>query len=249
MDIYGALQICTIGIIAAPITIKLFPTYVHNLGKTTICMWAGLVLAGKWHVAFIVKLNHYLRLKLGGLSSLTLEFFRVNTSDCMYDDSGKPISLQAREFPYGNATCGLICSIDQGPYSPIRSGSANNIYVIPAPDIITFDRAMLIAPVCSIPAMYLLIHVWSRVNEWKLLFGSRDEDLSSESSKGATLAQTRKINARVGRRLWHSAEILFFVALELSVLIFGELNFFSAQVYWQTEPMPSIGRLLHRPCL
>jgi hypothetical protein len=38
MDVYGALQICTTGIIAAPIMIKLFPLYVHNFGKATICM-------------------------------------------------------------------------------------------------------------------------------------------------------------------------------------------------------------------
>jgi hypothetical protein len=47
MDIYGAFQTCSIGIIAAPITLRLSQTYFHKAGRNTIFLWAILVLAGK----------------------------------------------------------------------------------------------------------------------------------------------------------------------------------------------------------
>jgi hypothetical protein len=181
-----------------------------------------------------------------GLLSLTVEFFRIKTSDCTHDDSGNPISPNAGEFPY-KATCGLTCSVEQGPHSPMRRGSANNIYVIPAPDKLTFDTATLLAAGCCIPAILSLMSMWNKILEinWKTRFGDTDEDERAdepiEGTNGATIGKMRGVNALI--RLFLSAvEIPLFGAAVLAILIIGERNFFSSQVRYQTEPIASIGR-------
>ena len=47
MDLYGALQLCSIGILTAPVTARLSKTYFNNPGRNTIFAWTVLVLAGK----------------------------------------------------------------------------------------------------------------------------------------------------------------------------------------------------------
>ncbi len=47
MDIYGAFQLCAIGILAAPVTVRLSKTYFYDPGRNTIFLWAGLILAGE----------------------------------------------------------------------------------------------------------------------------------------------------------------------------------------------------------
>jgi len=49
MDVYGAFQLCAIGILAAPVTVRLSTTYFYDPGRNTIFIWTGLVLAGKTH--------------------------------------------------------------------------------------------------------------------------------------------------------------------------------------------------------
>jgi hypothetical protein len=46
MDIYGAFQLCAIGILAAPVTAKLSTTYFYDPSRNVIFIWTGLVLAG-----------------------------------------------------------------------------------------------------------------------------------------------------------------------------------------------------------
>jgi hypothetical protein len=48
MDIYGAFQLCTIGILAAPTTVRLSRTYQDAPGRNTIFLWTGLVVAGTY---------------------------------------------------------------------------------------------------------------------------------------------------------------------------------------------------------
>lgn len=48
LDIYGAFQFCAIGILAAPVTVRLSKTYFYDPGRNTIFLWAALILAGKW---------------------------------------------------------------------------------------------------------------------------------------------------------------------------------------------------------
>jgi len=47
LDIYGAFQFCAIGILTAPITVRLSSTYFNDPGRNSIFLWTGVVLAGK----------------------------------------------------------------------------------------------------------------------------------------------------------------------------------------------------------
>lgn len=47
MDVYGAFQFCSIGILAAPVTVKLSTTYFYDPGRNVIFLWTVLILAGK----------------------------------------------------------------------------------------------------------------------------------------------------------------------------------------------------------
>jgi hypothetical protein len=177
---------------------------------------------------------------------LTVEFFRSNTSPCPYDDSGQPISPNPRLFNYNNPpTCNLTCSITSGPFSPIRRGSANNIYVVPAPEWITFGMGTLFAAACCIPAVLHLVSMWSKILEIKRQSRSDnqgvDEQALIEGTNGATLESMRKVNDEL-RKFLIIPEVLVFGAAVLFILILGEINFFSGQVYWQTEPMSAIGK-------
>lgn len=192
-----------------------------------------------------------------GLLSLVVEFFRVNTSSCPTDDNGNPTSL--KNFPYGNITCGLTCDTIQGPFSPLRKGSANNIYVIPAPQKLTVDTATLFAAGCCIPAILSLPSMWNKILEinWKDRFGNRNKEEEpkqpSEEKDGAELRQSKtaveasknadlkKMN-EVIRFFLTAVEIPVFGAAVLAILIIGEWNFWSPEVSYQTEPIKAIGK-------
>ena len=189
----------------------------------------------------------YINLSFLGLLSLTVEFYRINTSGCTADDNGVPISTHANAFPYGGATCGLTCSVDSGPISPMRGGSANNIYVIPAPNKLTFGTATLLAAACCIPAVLSLVFMWEKIVEinWKTRFGNGAEDQQSKEQTNAadddTAAAMKGVNAMI--RLFLSAvEVPVFGAAVFAIVAIGERNFFSPQVRYQTEPIATIGR-------
>jgi len=130
MDIFGAFQFCSIAILAAPLTVRLSRTYFYDPGRNIIFLWTILILTG--------------------LVALCVEFYRVTPTDCKGDYNGQPIT-KARNFPYGNTTCGLRCSEDDGPFSPLRGGAASEIFVIPVPTKLTFNAAMLLAAGFCIP--------------------------------------------------------------------------------------------------
>lgn len=224
MDVYGAFQLCSLGILAAPVTARLSRTYFYDPGRNIIFLWTGLILAG--------------------LLSLTVEFFRIQTSNCTHD--GKPLATNIGQFPYG-VTCGLVCSPDEGPFSPMRREAANNIYVIPAPDKLTFGAGTLLAAACCIPAILSLISMWNKILEinWKSRWGNvhASEHLNDpiEGTNGATLGGMNAVNAWVRDHL-SAVESPIYGAAVLAILIVGERNFFSSQVRYQTEPIASVGR-------
>ncbi|KAH9209578.1 hypothetical protein DL95DRAFT_477141 [Leptodontidium sp. 2 PMI_412] len=82
MDVFGAFQLCSIGILAAPATVRVSRTYFYDPGRNAIFLWTGLLLAG--------------------LLSLTVEFFRIETSPCTLDNDGRPIYQSSGKFPYDN---------------------------------------------------------------------------------------------------------------------------------------------------
>jgi hypothetical protein len=176
---------------------------------------------------------------------MTVEFYRIETHPCTINASGHPVSSNAADFQYveGN-NCNLICSVQDGPSSPMRGGSANNIYVIPAPHTLTFGTATLLAAACCIHAVLCLVSMWDRVLEinWKKRFAHKDDDVASEVSEdgGANTGVMKKVNQTIGFFLRILA-IPVFGGAGLGILIVGEINFFSPQVDYQTEPMANIG--------
>lgn len=180
-----------------------------------------------------------------GLLSLTVEFYRIKTFSCTHDDSGYPVSLDVSRFLYGNITCGLNCIEGPGgPVSPMRGGSASNIYVIPAPDRLTFGTATLLAAACCVYAILWLVSMLDKILE--INFGlQRDRDglidEPIEGTNGATRGKMRGVNDMV-RFFLSVAVIPIFGGAGVALLIVGERNFFSPQVIYQNEPLASIGR-------
>lgn len=130
----------------------------------------------------------------------------------------------------------------------MRGGSANNIYVIPAPHTLTFGTATLLAAACCVHAVLCLISMWDRVLEinWRRRFGKQNDDAASEDDESANKGVMKKVNDTIGFFLRILA-IPVFGGAGLAILIVGEINFFSPQVNYQTEPMANIGK--HTPVL
>ncbi|KAK3693028.1 hypothetical protein B0T22DRAFT_32808 [Podospora appendiculata] len=225
MDVYGAFQFCSIGIVAVPVTVRLSQTYFHNPGRNTIFLWTALMIAG--------------------LLSLTVEFFRITTFDCM--QNGQLVPVNDTEFPYSDPfTCGRTCSSIKGPFSPIRGGSANNIYVIPQPTILTFGTATFLSAMCCIPPILSLISMWNMILKinWNLRWGGgEEEDLNEpiQGTNGATPRRMKGVNNLV-QRLLGVVEVLVFGGVVIALVLLGELNFWSGPVNYQTEPMASVGQ-------
>lgn len=113
----------------------------------------------------------------------------------------------------------------------MRGGSANNIYVIPAPNKLTFDAATLLAVACCVHAVLCLISMRDKVVEdWK----KKSKELVNSGMK-------KGLNRTIGSFLTRLA-IPVFGGAGLAILIVGEINFFSTQVRYQTEPMANVGK-------
>ena len=54
MDVFGAFQLCSIGILAAPVTVRLSTTYFFDPARNIIFVWTGLILSGKYIVFLTV---------------------------------------------------------------------------------------------------------------------------------------------------------------------------------------------------
>lgn len=170
-----------------------------------------------------------------GLLSLAVEFFRTKSQICK-SSSGGLISLV--DFNYGTTNCSLVCTEELGPFSPMRTDAANNIYVIPAPTLLTFGTATLLCAACCIPAILTLISMWNKILEinWKSRFTVDTEKKSDPEEK-----KVKAINSLIKRFLNVIEAPLFGLAVVV-ILILGEINLFSRQVRYQTEPIASIGQ-------
>lgn len=227
MDIYGAFQICSIGILAAPITAYNSKTYFNDPGRNIIFLWTGLLLAG--------------------MLSLTVEFFRTVAHSCQFDDMGMPIDpFNSTAFPYSNANCSLHCEYGKaGPFSPIRRDSTNSPAVIPVPQRLTFDAVTLLAAGSSIPPVLTLIFTWERILEinWKRKFAQDQMIINDpiEGTNGATPRMVTIINGAIWTFL-RTIQVPLFSIIVIVLLVIGELNFWSTQVLYQTEPFSSVGQ-------
>jgi hypothetical protein len=226
MDVYGAFQLCTIGILTAPPTVRLSTTYFNNPGRDIIFLWTGLLLAG--------------------LLSLVVEFIRLAPTACPSDDPASIEWAATGKFLY-NSNCSMVCG-PEGPYSPLRTDAADNIYVIPVPRELTFNTATLLAAACCIPAILMLVSTWIKILEknWERFSRSDGQHEKLDESpivgtNGATPKQMTWISDRI--RSWLTLiEVPVFVAAVLFILVKGEMNFFSKPVMYQTEPIASVGK-------
>lgn len=128
----------------------------------------------------------------------------------------------------------------------MRGGSQDNIYLIPTPDKLTFGTATLLASACCIPAILYLVFMWFKILEinWKIRWGHKEEDSLNEvieGTNGATVGTMKGINSLVSQFL-SAVEVPLFAAAVLLIVVFGERNFFSRQVQYQSEPIQSIGQ-------
>ncbi|KAK6815691.1 hypothetical protein PG987_016457 [Apiospora arundinis] len=228
MDVYGAFQLCSIGILAAPVTVRWSKTYFYDPARNLIFLWTGLILAG--------------------LLSLTVEFYRLGPIACGQDEEGNVISPALNlGFPYETDICNITCSEKKGPWSPLRQGSTSEIFIIPAPQKLTFGAATLVAAACCIPAILSMVSMWNKILEinWKRRWGNNyvaprlDEEI--EGTNGATVGKMMNVNDII-RSFLSVVQIPVFVGAVLAIMVIGEMNFWSESVNYQTEPVSSIGQ-------
>lgn len=165
---------------------EFFRIYYNDTGRNVIFLWFDLMAAG--------------------LASLAIEFIRIHTHKCTSKDSGLPLS-HANQWNYGD-TCGMICSEEEGPFSQMRRDAGSNIYVVPAPTILTLGTATLISAACCIPAILSMVTSWKTVLKlnWQAHFHretsvEQDLDRPVEGTNTATLATLKRSEA-LSRRLF-----------------------------------------------
>ncbi|KAF7553252.1 hypothetical protein G7Z17_g3754 [Cylindrodendrum hubeiense] len=189
-------------------------TYFNDPGRNAIFLWTILILAG--------------------LLSLAVEFYRIDASDCINPATGKLASPSFSEFTWGeDNTCGLQCSTEKGPFSPMRRGAADNLYIVPAPEKLTFGTATLLASACCVHAILCLISMWDKILEINFRQGS-DKTINEShdaviAGTNATPSMMKGINGRIQFFLRIIA-IPIFGGAGITILIIGEMNFFSQQV-------------------
>ncbi|GJC80435.1 hypothetical protein ColLi_03273 [Colletotrichum liriopes] len=220
LDVYGALQYCSIGILAGPVTVKLSSTYSNERGRNIIFLWTGLILAG--------------------LLSLAVEFYRANSTPCFFDDAGNSISQNPARFPYGDAMCGLVCSQQSGPSSLLRTKAASEIFVVPIPTKLPLGNSMFLAAAECVPAILSLVSMWVKIKTNPDAEEGRDNE-RIPGANGATFGNMKRVNASI-RGFLNAVEIPVFAGAVVAILVIGEINFFSPQMDYHTEPMGSIGQ-------
>ncbi|EOA91417.1 uncharacterized protein SETTUDRAFT_162129 [Exserohilum turcica Et28A] len=221
LDIFGAFQFCAIGILAAPLTVRLSRTYFYTPGRNIIFMWTILVLMG--------------------LLALCVEFYRVTPTDCSVNFDINAHRGSA-DFLKQQPKCNITCSEALGPHSPLRGGAAADVFVIPVPHVLTFNAAMLLAAGFCIPGILSLIFTWDKVLEanWKRRRPVEELDARIQGAN-MTVGEMRNINDLV-RSFLTVIEIPLFGGVILTIIAIGEANFFSPQMMYMTEPQASFGQ-------
>lgn len=133
----------------------------------------------------------------------------------------------------------------------MRGGAANNIYVIPAPDRLSFGTATLLAAGCCVHAIIWLVSMWDKIleiNLRKTRFRRSDEEEGANETipgtNGATKRSMNRVNEMI-KVVLGVVVIPLFGGAGLAVLIIGERNFFSGPVAYATEPMASVGKSMN----
>jgi len=97
----------------------------------------------------------------------------------------------------------MICSVEHGPFSPMRDGSADNIYVVPAPYILSFGAATLVSAACCIPGALSMVTTYHKIlkTNWSQRFGGPDADEVISGTNGATVGGMKTVNSVIERLL------------------------------------------------
>jgi hypothetical protein len=163
------------------------------------------------------------------------------TTSCTFDPSVGVIQNTPRLFPFNdnqNPTfCGIVCNQNAPPFSPIRRGAQNNIYVIPSPTRFPFGEAMLFSAACCIPAILSLVAFFYQIKE----FDWRNNRENVTDSRTDTIKKADNTTGELMKRV----DIPVFSSVILAILIIGEYNFWSVQVNWQTEPIATVGMAIY----
>ena len=223
---------------------------------------------------------------------MTVEFQRVSSIPCYEDDAFNPftpdMARNFKLFPYEHAMCGLTCTVDNGPYSPMRQGSTNEVYVIPEPKPITFGTATILAAACCIPPILTQVFMFFKILDYNWMMqmngaktpgrhsqstasvANRDGVFDARQSLDASPRQVlevegdhRRVSSDRSERtddddefiddieevdekqkllLIRSLLIPVFGSLVFAIIVVGEVNFWSPQLQYRTEPMGSVGR-------
>ncbi|KAK2038558.1 hypothetical protein LZ31DRAFT_599543 [Colletotrichum somersetense] len=221
LDIYGALQYCSIGILAGPVTVKLSSTYSHQRGRNIIFIWTGLILAG--------------------LLSLAVEFYRANPTPCFSDGAAGLVSQDPARFPYGAAMCGLTCSQQHGPSSLLRTKAASEIFVVPVPTTLPLGTSMFLAAAECVPAILSLVSLLVKIKNNPDDEEEQCDDTPIPGANGATFGNMKSVNASI-RGFLNAVEIPVFAGAVVAIIVVGEINFSSPQLDYHTEPIGSIGQ-------
>lgn len=172
-----------------------------------------------------------------GLVSLTIEFYRTTslTPDCPFamDELDNEITSTVGESPSHHLHHVLGSLTGRNSSSPLRAGSANNIYVIPAPTKLTFGTATLLAASCCIPAVLSLVSMWNKILKLPFKRRFRMEEESRWEYEPFESADDPLVDPLVA--------IMNMLKIFL-ILFMGERNFFSTQVSYQTQSISSPGK-------
>jgi hypothetical protein len=133
--------------------------------------------------------------------------------------------------------------------SPLRKGSANNVYVIPAPTRLTFGTATLLSGACGIWSALILVSLWNRIVQfhWRTRFGDLENlTIPGEKNVAAPISEmqygTMQHVGRYTRKLLEVVKLpLLSAAAPLPILILGEISFFSAQVRFENDLETTFG--------
>jgi hypothetical protein len=180
--------------------------------------------------------------------SLAVEFYRIKSTACTVNFDNNT-AVKPPKFPYdGELVCPpLDCSKES---SPMRTGASSSINLIPEPETITFGAATLLATACCVHAIVWMLSMLvkivetSRKGEVFGVGGRGEEGLHDPiaGTNGATKAGMIGVNNMI--RFYLSVTVVpIFGGAGLALLIMGEINFFSPQVRYQTEPLASVGKL------
>lgn len=168
--------------------------------------------------------------------SLSVEFYRANTKPC---PGVKTFAYGTERLVCANVTCSAA-------RSPLRTGSLNDIFIIPEPHVLTFGTATLLTAALCVHAILWLLSMLDKILEEtssKYRRGTRSAEDNEliRGTNGATRSSMEKIN-EVVKRCLSVVVVPVFMAAGLAVLIVGERNFFSKQLSYETEPIQSVGK-------